>query len=344
MPKASTRFRNRKINFKTRIGIRIGALEAPSDHEDEDGFHFEDDRGVGSSSGLGGAAQGGDKDRHHVETGVDKAEEQEHHLQVVINASAAALSRHGGAEPRSLVAQAQGKAAEPNIPIPDATGVVEQEVYDALYKRDFPFALPSTYIRFSDTVEEATGGVTYCLDEEDESWLENFNAGPPSTSTSANGAAEGSSSSLNGNSQPANETGRGRRGSPRKGKEKEKSSSPRKEEVNGSAATGPGKLEEDDFELLMDTFEKVTDETVPGLHLVRSPQTACLCLHLWLMCEVSGMHRTRLACLRFRISKASYPTPPSTCGYLRSRSLHSSCIRIGRSVDSSEEANRLYPS
>lgn len=321
MPKASTRFRNRKINFKTRIGIRIGALEAPSDHEDEDGFHFEDDRGVGSSTGID------DKDRHHVETGVDKDEEGEHHLQVVINASAAALSRHGGAEPRSALAQAQGKALEPSIPIPDAAGIVEPEVYDALYKRDHPFALPSTYIRFSDTVEEANGNVAYCMDEEDEAWLENFNAGPPSTSTSANGA-ETSSSSLNGaasvNGQ-ANDAGRGRRGSPRKGKEREKASSPAKEEP----PLGPGKLDEDDFEVLMDLFEKVTDETVPGLHLV---------CHSGFDVNKSRRaddlaRRTRLGYLRFLTLKAHSPMRRSTSGYLQSRSLRNSFIRIGRSVD-----------
>ncbi|KAG0143107.1 hypothetical protein CROQUDRAFT_135162 [Cronartium quercuum f. sp. fusiforme G11] len=256
MPKASTRFRNRKINFKTRIAIRTGTLDVPSDHEDEE-FGFEEDRRP-SAAGTAGERIG------QLETGVDKEEESEHHLQRVISASTAAILRsavneHLPASPASLADAAQAatdnaptsslQPVVPHIPIPDATGMVDPAAYEALYAHSKIF-LPSSYIRFSDTVEDTLGGVIYTMDEEDEAWLTEFN----SESSVRSRSRDLSKSS----SVPPGEDLKGKRANGRKGKEKERAE-PEME--------GLGRLDPDDFEMLMDHFEKTTEETVPGLHL-----------------------------------------------------------------------------
>ncbi|GAB7347846.1 hypothetical protein MBLNU459_g5379t1 [Dothideomycetes sp. NU459] len=100
-----------------------------------------------------------DPQRHiqHVETGVEKAEEIEHHLQAVISASAAA----------SL----GGKVAQVFIPTPEtkSSGIP----YDQLYPRVFSQG-PQSYIRFSSTVEDCIGP-QYCVDEEDDVFILNIN-------------------------------------------------------------------------------------------------------------------------------------------------------------------------
>ncbi|KAK9768620.1 Enhancer of polycomb-like protein 1 [Basidiobolus ranarum] len=90
-----------------------------------------------------------------VETGVEKEEEEEHHLQAAISASQAART---------------GDAAPLYIPTPDASKQIEG--YEHLYKK--VFHQPSTFIRFSASVEDSTG-CPYNLDEIDEEWLEDFN-------------------------------------------------------------------------------------------------------------------------------------------------------------------------
>lgn len=194
-------------------------------------------------------------DRNRVETGVDKDEEsvrhnsslsrihltygdfQELHLQIAISASAASLSgRSGGTRSQSAAAGSTNKYAAPHIPTPDATGMVVD--YEKLVKPR-PFPESQTYIRFSDTVED-TLGIPYCMDEEDDEWLQSFNA-----SNASSGAAVTAS--------PDN-----RRSSSRKDKDKGK-----------EPAQLEGELSEDDFELIMDHFERVTEERMPLLHLVR---------------------------------------------------------------------------
>ncbi|KAF2756083.1 hypothetical protein EJ05DRAFT_89392 [Pseudovirgaria hyperparasitica] len=83
-----------------------------------------------------------------VETGVEKAEETEHHLQAVISASAAAA--------------VGGKVAQLYIPTPDV--VQNEKQYDKLYPK--AFKQPATYIRTSSTVEDGTG-CPYTADHSD---------------------------------------------------------------------------------------------------------------------------------------------------------------------------------
>lgn len=131
--RVGARFRQRKLSTKH-------PLQIVREHDIET-FAIDDDPG-----------------RHipHVETGVEKAEETEHHLQAVISASAAA----------SL----GGKVSQVFIPTPEAKS--SNIPYEQLYPRSF--ASPSTYIRFSSTVEDCIGP-EYCVDEEDDVFLLNVN-------------------------------------------------------------------------------------------------------------------------------------------------------------------------
>ncbi|KAI9679072.1 MAG: Enhancer of polycomb-like protein 1 [Trizodia sp. TS-e1964] len=91
-----------------------------------------------------------------VDTGVEKGEEIEHHLQAAISASQAAA--------------VGGKVAQIYIPTPDT---IQSTIhYDRLYPKQF--SQPATYIRFSSTVEDC-GGCSYCMTSEDDSFLLSMN-------------------------------------------------------------------------------------------------------------------------------------------------------------------------
>lgn len=188
MPKPSSRFRTRKINFKTAIPVYVGSFELPFDDEltISPAAYGPSPGPSGSASALGGASpahgtpnsglptsENGEAIR--VETGVDKEEEREHHLQAVISASAAALQRNSLGRSFTGAAGASGagpsKPVVAHIPTPDATGVVTD--YELLYPHN-AYVDPHGYNRFSATVEE-TMGIAYTMDEEDEDWLEDYN-------------------------------------------------------------------------------------------------------------------------------------------------------------------------
>ncbi|KXT03463.1 hypothetical protein AC578_1605 [Pseudocercospora eumusae] len=88
-----------------------------------------------------------------VETGVEKNEEVEFHLQAVINAAT--------------------QAKQTYIPTPDAVKAKGVK-YDELYPRTW--REPATYIRFSSTVEDCIG-TPYCMNEHDAAFLAQLNDG-----------------------------------------------------------------------------------------------------------------------------------------------------------------------
>ncbi|KAI9020806.1 enhancer of polycomb-like-domain-containing protein [Phycomyces nitens] len=94
-----------------------------------------------------------------IETGVEKEEEEEHDLQAAISAAQAAVTT--------------GAKVESYIPTPDASRVIPDEEYYALYKKKYKE--PSTLIRFSSTVEDVTG-CPYMMDEQDDEFLQRYNA------------------------------------------------------------------------------------------------------------------------------------------------------------------------
>ncbi|KAG7289474.1 Enhancer of polycomb-like protein 1 [Staphylotrichum longicolle] len=85
-----------------------------------------------------------------IATGVEQAEENEYHLQAVL--------------------QSAGVAADKEIPVPPPQESTLN--YDELYSRRF--SKTSTYIRFSQTVEECIGCM-YDMTEDDEAFLKSYN-------------------------------------------------------------------------------------------------------------------------------------------------------------------------
>ncbi|KAI0635269.1 enhancer of polycomb-like-domain-containing protein [Trametes polyzona] len=167
--------------------------------------------------------------------GVDAEDANEHHLQAVLSAAA---SRHQSA--RSTRAAEKESAPAAYIPTPDSTGVVSN--YEELYPPG-RWKDPYSYVKSSDTIEEATSfalvnGFIYYMDERDKEWLDKNNEEARGEGTSAQGAVSGST--------------RSGRSSKAKGKEPE--------------LTHPVVISEDEFELVMALFEKVTHEKTEFLH------------------------------------------------------------------------------
>jgi enhancer of polycomb-like protein len=134
------------------------------------------------------------------------------------------------------------------IPTPDSTGIVDN--YEELYKPN-RWEDPATYIRSSETVEECCENAlanqfTYYMDERDKEWLDKNNEEARGEGTSAQGAL----------STPGTTTrsGLSSRSAKARGKEPE--------------VTQPVVVSEEEFELVMGLFERVTHEKTEYLHHV----------------------------------------------------------------------------
>lgn len=135
------------------------------------------------------------------------------------------------------------------IPVPDAAGVVDN--YEELYPAG-RWKQPNGYVKFSNTIDECmpaalVDGFTYVMDERDAEWLDKMNQEARGEGTSSQTAANGGTSTR----------GNLHRSAKAKGKEAE--------------ASTPIAMSEDDFELVMGLFEKVTHDNTPFLHVVRIP-------------------------------------------------------------------------
>lgn len=97
------------------------------------------------------------RELQHIETGIEKGEEDEHHLQQVIQASEAKFKG--------------GKVDQVYIPTPDASKIWK----DASKYYSQKFHSPTSYIKFSATVED-TSGIAYNMDEVDEEFLNDYNS------------------------------------------------------------------------------------------------------------------------------------------------------------------------
>jgi enhancer of polycomb-like protein len=137
------------------------------------------------------------------------------------------------------------------IPTPEANGVADNvsDLYPPNRWRD-----PATYICTSTGVEESVangigGGFTYYMDERDKEWLDKNNEEARGEGTSAQGAVSASGTRTSARSSKA------------KGKEPD--------------VAQPIALTEDEFELVMGLFEKITHDKTEFLHHV-CPLVACL--------------------------------------------------------------------
>ncbi|KAI3404462.2 EPL1 [Candida oxycetoniae] len=149
---AGVRFRQRKISVKQPLTIfkqrELPSLDA-SELEPSQIHHL-------NSNTIGQPP----RDIHAVETGVDKNEEEEVHLQKVINAAQKALTSSSAAAASS----SSNKLSDLYIPTPDASKTWPEA---GKYYKDQKFKEPESYVKFSATVED-TVGVEYNMDEEDE--------------------------------------------------------------------------------------------------------------------------------------------------------------------------------
>ncbi|EDR09801.1 uncharacterized protein LACBIDRAFT_293698 [Laccaria bicolor S238N-H82] len=179
-----------------------------------------------------------DEEKHRLTNlvaGVDAEDANEHHLQEVLSAT----QQHGPSRPTRGAAASQAPAF---IPTPDSTGIVDnyEELYPSTRWKD-----PTTYVCTSQIVEEAitnglANGFTYYIDERDKEWLDKNNEEARGEGTSAQGAISTSSTRTSARSAKV------------KGKEPESSL--------------PIVISEDEFELVMGLFEKVTHERTEFLH------------------------------------------------------------------------------
>ncbi|KAG5635227.1 hypothetical protein H0H81_011992 [Sphagnurus paluster] len=179
--------------------------------------------------------------------GVDAEDANEHHLQAVLSAHSHAPQTSSRPTRGASVAEKSAHNPPPAafIPTPDSTGVVDN--YRELYPTD-RWKDPATYLATSTTVEEGlawslSDGFTYYMDERDKEWLDKNNEEARGEGTSAQGSV--SSSTPRSSARSA------------KGKGKEPES------------TQPLIITEDEFELVMGLFEKITHEKTEYLHHVR---------------------------------------------------------------------------
>ncbi|WWC88395.1 uncharacterized protein L201_003306 [Kwoniella dendrophila CBS 6074] len=227
-----------------------------------------------SNESSGSAHSEQTKHQHVGAIGVESGELLEHHLQAAL--SSASLF-HSSDKPNSpsdkgtsdTTATATTSTLKPtsslnyHIPTPDATGLVRDDQFEPLYQAT-KYVEPVNYIRFSDTVEESSGGwggLGYCMDDKDFKWLNEFNSKQEGTSGTSSSTTTNGDHKLNGSPQtPLKETngttaGRGMRA---KGKEKEK-------DKNDGLPTSLS-ISEDTFEYIMGVLEKYAEDSVPMLH------------------------------------------------------------------------------
>ncbi|KAJ4482392.1 enhancer of polycomb-like-domain-containing protein [Lentinula aciculospora] len=166
--------------------------------------------------------------------GVDQEDANEHHLQAVLSQAASQA-----ASGKATKSEEQPAAF---IPIPEHSGFAEN--YTTLYPAD-RWKDPVSYVQSSSVIDEHTAaaladGCTYYMDERDKEWLERNNEEARGEGTSAQGSMLTSAGRVSARSA--------------KGKGKEA------EDVQ------PSLMSEDELELVMGLFEKITQEKTEFLH------------------------------------------------------------------------------
>jgi enhancer of polycomb-like protein len=180
--------------------------------------------------------------------GVDAEDANEHHLQAVLSAASQQhlINNNKKITRGSAAEKVHAPAPAAYIPTPDSTGIVDG--YEELYPPG-KWTDPATYIRSSETVDDAidsglTGTFTYFMDERDQEWLDKNNEEARGEGTSAQGAVSAAGTSTR--------SGSSLRSAKAKGKEPE--------------VVQPLVISENEFELVMGLFEKVTHEKTEFLH------------------------------------------------------------------------------
>lgn len=176
-------------------------------------------------------------------------------MQAVLSAASKRQQTEAQRPTKGQEKQQEKEAPIAIIPVPDSTGLVDNVNYEEWYQPN-RWTDPSTFIKSSDTVEDTwdsalNNGFTYLMDERDKEWLDKNNEEARGEGTSAAGACAAATPTT-------------RSGGPRSAKSKGK-------EAETSASMS---ITEDEFELVMGLFEKVTHEKAEFLHHVRQ-NTQC---------------------------------------------------------------------
>ncbi|KDQ53289.1 hypothetical protein JAAARDRAFT_137127 [Jaapia argillacea MUCL 33604] len=176
--------------------------------------------------------------------GVDAEDANEHHLQAVLSAASQRNQPNGNRSTRGAEKTKDAPAAF--IPIPDSTGIVEG--YEELYPSG-RWTDPHNYVKTSETVEESctnalANGFTYYMDERDKEWLDKNNEEARGEGTSVQGSVSSNGATTR--------SGWTQRSAKSKGKEPD--------------VPQPLTITEDQFELVMGIFEKVTHDKTEYLH------------------------------------------------------------------------------
>jgi len=244
----------------------------------------------------------------------------------------AASQRHSlSRSSRGPIDKTTTKQQDAYIPIPDNAGLVDD--YESLYPPD-RWRDTFSYVKTSETIEETTqgalaNGFTYFMDERDKEWLDKNNEEARGEGTSAQGAVSASGTA----------TRTSQRSAKAKGKEPD--------------VAQPVVISEDDFELVMGLFEKVTHEKTEFLHHVR--YFPSLPIELAKLMSGRRVLSRALPSHHFPTIRKRSPTCLLPIHLLLSQfrrlslSHHSYfvlqrwCILTGRSVELSEVATELFP-
>ncbi|KNZ80488.1 Enhancer of polycomb-like protein 1 [Termitomyces sp. J132] len=180
-------------------------------------------------------------DVQYLVAGVDAEDANEHHLQEVLHASSQHVYSH---RPTRGAPSNRHKTPQTHafIPTPDSTGIAEH--YSDLYAPN-RWTDPVTYLCTSASPEESCNNAlasnfTYYMDERDKEWLDKNNEAARGEGTSSQGAMSLSVTRISARNSKA------------KGKDSEHSLTL--------------VISEDEFELVMGLFEKVTHEKTEYLH------------------------------------------------------------------------------
>ncbi|OLY80326.1 Enhancer of polycomb-like protein 1 [Smittium mucronatum] len=154
---SAQRFRARKIDLKKPLSVYLASELSDLDHDD-----------------LNRTLD--------IETGVEKEEESEHHLQAAISAAHAAISCGlSSSSQKSIPSRNNDKIdqdSSSSVPIPSVYIPTPETKKDPSLKEKWysnVISFPKSRIRSILTVEDACCPM-YCMDEEDEKWLSSYNS------------------------------------------------------------------------------------------------------------------------------------------------------------------------
>ncbi len=185
----------------------------------------------------------------HTFSRVETHEVTEHHLQAALSSNQLAAQDASGSSSKAVY----------HIPTPDAKVVVAAKDVAALYPPG-RYQDPVTYVRFSSTVEDKIQGPLYCLDEDDQDWLDKRNK-------EAREAAQVALKTFRPPPTPQPQPQKSGKGKDRAAAAAALLAKEDPLQALYRAKPEVRPISEDEFEMVMTIFEQRTSERCPMLHL-----------------------------------------------------------------------------